>query len=185
MNNKPILMIHEIEDRLFDLPLHEYILTFDDGLYSHYYHFDKFKDIETEKIFFISTGIICNGTQSKGFPNSVVAHEKAFAGNYEDFMTLAQIVELRNQPNVTIGAHGHSHKDLNTFATLNEQIKHISNDTRLMLSWFSFHFGYIPTSFCFPYNNDLHGMYTGLLKKYGFTDFYGKERIDGSTLSNS
>ena len=29
---KPVLMIHEMREEFFDLPLHEYILTFDDGL---------------------------------------------------------------------------------------------------------------------------------------------------------
>jgi hypothetical protein len=67
---KPILMIHEIRDWMFDLPLHNYVLTFDDGLYSQYYFLDKFKTIDTEKIFFISTGILCdeNEIQSTTFP---------------------------------------------------------------------------------------------------------------------
>ena len=65
---KPVLMIHEITEKLFDLNLEDYTLTFDDGLYSQYYHYDKFKSINTDKIFFISSNILCEGIQSTEFP---------------------------------------------------------------------------------------------------------------------
>lgn len=175
-------MIHEIHDALFDLPLQDYILTFDDGLYSQYHHFDKFAAIDTKKIFFISTGVICDCVQSTATIPSKVAHAKAYVGNRENFMTLPQILELRAQPNVEIGGHGHHHIDLSRIPTLSEQLKAINRDTKQMLAWFSFHFGEHPTSFCFPYNNDLRGIYKAALSKYGFTDFYGKERVDGGTL---
>jgi uncharacterized protein YdeI (BOF family) len=170
-------MIHEITDSLFELNLKDYVLTFDDGLYSHFYHFNKFADIDTEKIYFISSGIVCDGQQSDEFPTSSQAHEKAFLGNYEDFMTISQIKELAKQPNVTIGGHGHSHTDLNKFSKMTERIKFVMDDTRQMMAWFSFHIGYCPTAFCYPYNNDMGGLYKGILTTYGFTDFYGKERI--------
>jgi len=51
MTNKKVLMIHEVTENLFNLPLENYILTFDDGLYSQYYHFKHFESIDTEKIF--------------------------------------------------------------------------------------------------------------------------------------
>jgi Polysaccharide deacetylase len=177
MNSKPVLMIHEIKDSLFDLPLEDYVLTFDDGLYSHYYHFDKFKKIKTQKIFFISTDIICDGAQSTEFPSSVVAHDKAFAGNKEDFMTLEQIKELAKDPLVSIGAHGHFHKNLDQIPKLFDKLKHIEDDAELMMNWFETNLGFIPKQFCYPYNNDLKGMYATLLKKYGFNEFYGAERI--------
>jgi hypothetical protein len=170
-------MIHEITESLFERNLEDYVLTFDDGLYSHFYHFDKFASIKTEKIYFISSGIICEGAQSTEFPTSVVAHEKAFAGNYEDFMTVAQIKELAKQPNVIIGGHGHSHRNLDTFDKITDRIKFVIDDTRHMMAWFSFHIGSCPTSFCYPYNNDMGGTYKGILTTCGFTDFYGKERI--------
>jgi len=174
---KPVLMIHEITDNLFEQDLEQYVLTFDDGLYSQFYHFDKFAKIPTEKIYFISSGIICTGKQSLEFPTCTVAHDKAFAGNYEDYMTLDQIKYLASQPNVTIGAHGHSHKNLNEVDKITDRIRFVIEDTELMLKWFKTNIGCKPTSFCFPYNNDLNGLYLGMLKNYGFTDFYGKERV--------
>ena len=176
-------MVHEITcDKLFTLPLEDYILTFDDGLYSQYYHFDKIKKINTEKIFFISSGILAEKEQSTEFPSCSLAHEKAFAGNKEDFMTLDQVKELMQDPQVTIGAHSHSHRDLNQFDKLFDKLKHIEDDTQLMLEWFETNLGSIPTKFCYPYNNDLKGMYAILLRKYGFTEFYGAERISDQNL---
>lgn len=175
---KPVLMIHKITDSLFERNLEDYVLTFDDGLYSHFYYFDKFSRIKTEKIYFISSGIICTGAQNNNFPTSSEAHKKAFAGNYEDFMTVEQIKELAKQPNVTIGGHGHSHKDLHELNKITDRIKFIIDDTETMLKWFKSQLEISPKSFCFPYNNDLSGLYKGMLINYGFTDFFGKERID-------
>ena len=56
---KPILIIHEFEERFFDLPLDQYILTFDDGLYTQYVFLEELKKIKTKKYFFISSGIVC------------------------------------------------------------------------------------------------------------------------------
>ena len=40
---KPVLMIHEFKKEFLDLPLKDYILTFDDGLYTVYKFFNKIK----------------------------------------------------------------------------------------------------------------------------------------------
>ena len=93
--DKPVLMIHSIRPEYFELPLENYILTFDDGLYSQYHYYNKFKE---------------------------------------------------------------------------------------MLEWFHTHLNHLPTAFCFPYNEDVKGMYASLLKPFGFTQFYGKERIDIESL---
>ena len=73
---KPILMIHEFSDFMMDLPLEDYVLTFDDGLYTQYTHFEKIRQIDTDKIFFISTGIVapeCT-SQSDEFIECAEAH---------------------------------------------------------------------------------------------------------------
>ena len=178
---KPVLMIHEVNEWMFDLPLEEYTLTFDDGLYSQYYYFDKFKLIPTEKIYFISTDIICNGAQSLDFPVCIEAHKKAFAGNKEDYMTLSQIKEIMLDPNVRIGGHSHSHKNLKSYTML-EKLKHIKVDTEQMLDWFKVNLNYTPTAFCFPYNDDCNGLYRAVMKQYGFTDFYSDERLSIESL---
>jgi hypothetical protein len=182
MPTKPVLMIHEVRETMFSLPLDQYILTFDDGLYSQYYYFDKFKSIPTEKIYFISSNIICTGTQSMEFPMCQEAHKKAFAGNTEDYMTLDQIKELMQDPFVSIGGHSHSHKRLDNYSKIVERIQHIKSDTEAMIEWFEENLGFIPKQFCYPYNNDCQGVYSGILKHYGFTDLYGRERIPVETL---
>jgi Polysaccharide deacetylase len=173
---KPVLMIHEITDDLFKIDLEKYILTFDDGLYSQYYYFDKFKAIPTQKIYFISSNIVCKDTQSTDFPTSVVAHNKAVAGNYEDFMTVDQIKELAQQPNVTIGGHGHNHNNLKD-VKLFDLVNVINEDTTLMIDWFNETLGFTPTYFCFPYNYDPLGIYRKLLRNYGIKYFFSNERI--------
>ena len=170
-------MIHEIRDHIFSLPLENYTLTFDDGLYSQYYYFDRFRDVDTEKIFFISTNIVSSGNQSKDFPTCRDAHEKAFRGNKEDYMTWKQIEELMRQPQVTIGGHGHDHNDLKTYDRAVDKLTYIFQDTKKMISEFEKHLGIKPTRFCYPYNDDQNGMYSGVLKTFGITDFYGAERI--------
>ena len=175
-------MLHECSGESLSLPLVDYLLTFDDGLYSQYVFYQQIKHIPTEKIFFISSGIVCEGSQSLEFPTCRAAHKKAFAGNKEDYMTLTQIQELAADHWVTIGAHSHSHIRLSTFKTLAEKTKYIKEDTEQMLEWFEQNLNYRPTKFCFPYNENLDGLYQGLLKKYGFTDFYSSERIPVETL---
>ena len=175
-------MIHEVTEEMLSLPLHEYILTFDDGLYSQYFYYPELKKFNTEMIFFISSGIICNCTQSSEFPSCKEAHRKAFAGNMEDYMTLEQIKYLYKEENVIIGAHSHAHKDIESFAKLFDVVAHVNEDTQMLLDWFATNLNTKPTHFCFPYNHDYDGIYKGLLKKFGFTDFYGRERIPIETL---
>ncbi len=170
-------MIHTIQDKLLNHRLEDYILTFDDGLYNHFYYYPKIKKLKTEKIFFISTDIICDGKQSKLFINSEECHKKAYMGNKENFMTLEQIKYLSEEKNVFIGGHSHFHKNLNLFSNLNDTISHIKKDTELMLEWFHKKLNLFPNKFCFPYNDDLNGLYKSILKTYGINQFYGKERL--------
>lgn len=185
MTNKLCLTVHEGRSQFLTLPLDQYVLTFDDGLYSQYVFYQEIKHVPTPKIFFISSGIICNGAQSTEFPVCSEAHKKAFQGNYEDYMTVAQIKELMLDPWVTIGAHSHSHTRLNLFDSLAAKAKHIQEDTVQLLAWFESTLGFKPKDFCFPYNEDLDGLYKGLLKKQGFVNFYGRERIPIETLLHS
>jgi hypothetical protein len=46
-----------------------------------------------------------------------------------------------------------------------------------MLEWFQKNLNLFPIKFCFPYNDDLNGLYPEILKKYGISEFFGKERI--------
>jgi peptidoglycan/xylan/chitin deacetylase (PgdA/CDA1 family) len=179
---KPILMIHEVTDDIFKLNLERYTLTFDDGLYSQFYYYDKFQNIKTEKIYFISTNNICSQTQSLNFPPCRIAHEKASKGNKEDYMTIDQIKYLSKQKDVFIGGHSHDHVNLNSLSTFKEKIKHIKMDTVLMMDWFDTVLNYKPTKFCYPFNDDFRGFYKFLIDPYEFTEYFSHERIPVETL---
>ena len=175
MEKASILMIHEMREEFFDLPLHDYILTFDDGLYSQYYYFDRIKNIDTEKIFFISTDIVApaSAVQSTKFPKCSEAHDKYFNDqNSEDYMTWSQIREIASTDNCCIGGHSHAHQRL-SMTVLRTLIK----DIKSMCREFNDQLGYCPTKFCFPYNES-SPVYEKLLSKYGFRDFYSDERVD-------
>ena len=174
---KSVLMVHTIRDEFLKLELEDYILTFDDGLYNHFCYYPKLKHIQTEKIFFISTNIISNTKQSKSFLSSEECHKKAFMGNKEDFMNLEQLQYLSKETNVFIGGHSHFHKNLNTLSNLNDKVNHIKKDTELMIEWFEKNLNLFPDKFCFPYNDDLNGLYQTILKTYGINEFYGRERV--------
>jgi peptidoglycan/xylan/chitin deacetylase (PgdA/CDA1 family) len=179
---KPVLMIHEALPKFTQVNLEDYVLTFDDGLYSQYVLYNEIKHVNTPKIFFISSGIICADNQSTEFIACRDAHQKAFGGNYENYMTVEQIKYLMEDPLVTIGAHSHSHTRLSLFKTLAEKVAYIKSDAEKTVAWFESNLGFKPTSFCFPYNEDLDGLYRGLMTRYGFTDFYGSERIPIETI---
>jgi peptidoglycan/xylan/chitin deacetylase (PgdA/CDA1 family) len=182
---KPVLMIHEALPEFTQVDLENYVLTFDDGLYSQYAFYNEIKHINTPKIFFVSSGIICSDNQSSEFITCRDAHQKAFNGNYENYMTVEQIKYLLEDPLVTIGAHSHSHTRLSLFKTLAEKVAYIKSDAEKTVAWFEQNLGFSPTKFCFPYNEDLDGLYRGLMTKYGFTDFYGSGRIPIETLLRS
>lgn len=184
--NKPVLMIHEMRHQFFTLPLENYTLTFDDGLYSQYYYWPQLREIPTEKIFFISSGIVCgNERQSLGFPNSRVAHQKAFDGIFEDYMTVEQIRELMADPLTSVGGHGHNHTHLSKIKQKTGKIQYLLKDTDQMIQWFEQNLGSAPTKFCFPYNDDLDGMYQAVLRQRGIKEFYGRERIPIEKLQQS
>lgn len=148
-------MIHFISEEILKLPLHEYTLTFDDGTADHYDYWHQLKTIPTHKYFFITTDWV----------------------DKPGYITLDQLKELKADPHVTIGGHGHRHIDLHKIPSLLDKVNNIKQDTEEMLEWFDRVLSYKPTAFCYPYNNNHMGLYHGLLARYGFTEFFGHERI--------
>ena len=168
---KPVLMIHELHDWMLQLPLHDYILTFDDGLYSQYKHLEQLKEINTRKIFFISTNIVADESvnQSTDVIKCDVAHELYFKSNdTSHYMKWSQIQTIAATHQCEIGGHSHNHEQNPGF--------NIITDTKLMKQTFNKH-GLHPNTFCFPYNDESY-IYKQILQKHGFTEFYGKDRID-------
>ena len=175
-------MIHAVNEDMFSLPLHEYVLTFDDGLYSQWKYFDRLAEIDTDKLFFISTAFVCRENETVEGVSSSVAHDKARRGIFEDFMTVDQIRQIHKTPRCFIGGHGHSHIRLAELPRLVDRIKVADDDLTQMLVEMKKLVGVTPTSFCFPYNYDIGGMYQALLKRRGITKWYGSERIPIETL---
>jgi peptidoglycan/xylan/chitin deacetylase (PgdA/CDA1 family) len=175
---KPVLMIHEFNEKYFDLPLEQYILTFDDGLYSQYAFIDELQKINTQKIFFISSQIVCHEevTQDDTCISCIDAHNAAFSGSYMHYMKWSQIKYISSLENCIIGCHGHSH-----IYNIVSDTRTMIRDTREMTKIFKTQFGRVPNHFCFPYNIESQ-IYRGILCSYGFKYFYGNERIDINKL---
>jgi len=198
---KNILMIHEprestisnINTWLASFPFSPSpsspIITFDDGLYSQYLFFKKYKKEFTtwiqsgiRVIFFISTGLI----RPKEIPpvsltkHSSYCQEKFFKSfNKKDldyFMSLDEIIELSTI--AEIGLHGHYHINLNKLSKI-ETLKAIHSELKGMYSS-ELHKVLKPTSFCFPYNI-YNNTYKILLKD--IKEFYGAERVNIDTLN--
>ena len=178
---KPILMIHEVDESIFELPLHEYILTFDDGLYTQYVFLEDICKIETDKYFFISTDIVCpvNVKQKADYIRSPFAHEHYFINkNREYFMNWNQIREISQIDRCHIGGHSHTHRTL-MFNKI--PINYIITDTNEMIQKFKFELGYIPKHFCFPYNYS-NTLYEKYIDYKQFDTSISSSRIDISKL---
>jgi len=152
---KETLMIHEMNDQMKGLRLEDYLLTFDDGLYSQY-HYGR--HISADKIFFITPMFIKEGENDIG----------------QKTMSIDNIKELIEM-GIEIGGHSYYHTNLNSLSSLTDKVNHIRRDTALMFEWFDKELNIKPTSFCFPYNDDLNGIYKLMVD---CDMFHGKGRID-------
>lgn len=181
MKDKKVIEIHEVNldiiKKIIKLDLKNCILTFDDGLQSQWEFIDDLVALDVPKIFFISTGIVCDRIekQSKEFIHCADAHKKAFQGNKENYMTWSQIKTISKLPNCYIGGHSHNHKAYSV-SPLKDLYKQLTEDTKEMLKEFKKKNLKIK-SFCFPYNESYDDIYKILLSKEGIADFYGNERI--------
>jgi peptidoglycan/xylan/chitin deacetylase (PgdA/CDA1 family) len=158
---KPALMIHQIDQHLFQLPLERFLLTFDDGTEDHWHFFSDFLAIATRKIYFIT----CSWVGRPGF------------------VTVDQLRTMMTHPDVEIGAHSFDHADLNN-STLQEKILHLEQDTQRTCDWFQTNLGFQPKTFAYPNNHAQYGVYTKILQQWGFNEFYGNERIDPEWLGD-
>ena len=177
---KPILMIHEFKEDFLNLNLEDYILTFDDGLYTQYLFLEDILKIKTEKYFFISSGIVCeeDKKQDNTFITCYNAHKKAFKNNFTNYMKWSQINEINQTENCFIGCHSHFHMRKTAGC-----VECIILDNHNMIKEFNKNLKNLPDSFCFPYNYETP-LYKEILIKKGFTNFFGKERINIEDILN-
>ena len=110
-------MIHDWKREYFALPLRDYRLTFDDGLFSQYYYQPLLADQPGGLTFFIATAFIRPGPARPRFAGRYLEHLKSgvysrrafIEGRLDDFMTVDEVGVLADQPGVRIGAHSHFH----------------------------------------------------------------------------
>lgn len=180
-----ILMIHEIKKEFFNLNLQNYVLTFDDGLYSQFYYSNKLNKIPTRKILFITPSLIQNSNIIRSqfsntnieFPACFEAMEKwvKYKDN-SDYMTIAELKKIIREYDFEIGAHSYNH---NRYPKkLSEYIKIFKKDTEIMIEWFIKNLNFKPTSYCFPFNVELVLMRSLLINEFKFNEFFGNDRID-------
>lgn len=169
-------MIHEFSEDMLNLPLEKFILTFDDGLYTQYKYLSELKKIPTKKIFFISTGIVRpdDVEPSDTFIKCELAHYKAFKGNFENYMSWEEIMEIHLTPNCEIGGHGHAHLRLEDIKSTRDRYNAIDKDCKEMFKQFKAN-GINISKFCYPYNYEDH-LLKGVLQRKGIKEFFGDER---------
>jgi peptidoglycan/xylan/chitin deacetylase (PgdA/CDA1 family) len=110
-----LLMLHDLRREHFDLPLERYRLTFDDGLFSHYYYHPLLATHSRPLTFFITTAFIRQGAARPVFAERYLEAQDAAAymrralvgSDFSCFMTVEEVQYLAAQPNVRIGAHSH------------------------------------------------------------------------------
>jgi len=110
-------MIHDLRKEYFDLPLGDYRLTFDDGLFSQYYYHPLLRRHSAPLTFFITTSLIRDAPARPRFSGRflepmdtrVYSYRAFIEKNREGFMTLDEVRFLADQPNLRLGAHSHFH----------------------------------------------------------------------------
>ena len=170
-------MIHEVKDWMLQLPLEDYVLTFDDGLYSQFFYFNELKKFKTQKYFFISTNILCpeNHDQCHSFPSSQKAHDDFFKSRIvANYMKWSQIQEIYQTEGCLIGGHSHNHLRYDGLP-IRDLYKNLMKDTDLMMLEFNKRNMSIE-SFCYPYNKE-YFLYEEILRSHNFKYFFGKDRM--------
>ncbi len=171
---KQELMIHAWHDDYLKLPLDNYILSFDDGLYSQVLGIEKIIEIypNIEIRYYISTGILNIGFEDSTCNESDVAHQRFKDGMLSDFVTYRDLRYLASLKQVTIGLHGHMHLDLDHIKRNNSLLDYfeiMQNDVKEMLlsTIHLLEYDILKDDiihFCTPYNQ-LHDLYIATMRK--------------------
>ncbi len=112
------LVIHDLRPEYFALPLDGWTLTFDDGLFSHYYYLPLLRRLRSPLLFFLTTSLIGEGPARPLFdgrflpyrPPADYAHAAFLHGDREAFLTVEEARFLARQEGVRLGAHSHGHE---------------------------------------------------------------------------
>lgn len=183
-----IYEIHEIDNRFKEYEFSDDdILVFDDALYSQYKFFDLIQNVNCIKYFAVSPYLL-NIDEIQELNNRNIAMWKfKECHKRNSFMTKNQIIEISKEDNCFISIHGYKHikfEDIyNKFYRKNlknikELIEIFNNDIQLAINWFENNIGYIPNTYCFPYNFTCDGLFKSyIIKNYSFiTSFFDSNR---------
>jgi hypothetical protein len=168
-----ILTIHSIKKEYFDLPLDDYHLNFDDGLFSQYYYFPLLRRHKHELLYFISSAFIRPGPARKMFTGIDIPYRKSkkymhqalMENNYDDFMRIEELQELARTKGVRIGLHSHFHDIIPTRTHAQKQ--------KPLSQWKLDHIGY-------PANSE--APHFSIRSKLAFQGFYYR---DGKLIRRS
>lgn len=180
---KPVLMIHEVTEAMLSLPLENYTLTFDDGLYSQYYYWPHIKKLDTTKIFMVSgkyVSTIDSDRPKPPFNSCFVARDMANnEGIYRDYMNINEIKTIKMEGGI-IGGHGYAHIKgyTNIFS---QDIVKFRKDLEKMMLWFDLVGLDRPRHFTYPYNKEIPAS-KRLLDSMGIVHVYGRERTPIESL---
>lgn len=185
--SKEILTIHDLNDsrKIFNFPLFQYDLAFDDGLFSQYYYWPILRVVKTKKIFFISTDLIGSGKPRQqfrikkpeflNFPDTFESMKlyktKNIKDNYMNIEELKIISESKLE-DVEIGGHGHKHYHIQDYG---KKEKEMTEDTEQMLEWFQKNLNIVPTSYAYPFY-EYDEVLESILKKFGFKFIIGNRK---------
>lgn len=164
---KKTLLIHEITEEILKLPLQDYILTFDDGLYSQYYYWPEIEKIKTKKYFFISGLYVSTSLLPRRNINHFLPKpDNLFMDCYEarrrfnksngicnsQYMSICEILNIKGD-DVVIGGHGYAHiRDYPT--NIINKIKVMKEDVKLMIEWFHMKLNMKPKIYSYPYEKE-------------------------------
>ena len=177
--------IHSVCEEIFNLDLKNYVLTFDDALYSQFYYWELINRLENDKILFIPTGaIILSDYVRKRFNSEFINFVDCFEAlsqwkmndNREHYMTLGEVKFLIKRYNIRIGGHGYNHTHPDCYGvSLSERTTKMKQDVDSMFNWFERYLYIKPVDFCFPFNKE-DSFLKLILKDKGIENFYGGER---------
>ena len=183
--------VHSVCKQFFKFNVEDYILTFDDALFSQYYYWSLIDKINTKKIIFVPTGAIRLIDSCRNyFTESYSRFSDCFQSleqwkkydNRVDYMTLGELKYIINNYDVTIGGHSHNHLSPNKHGwDLFTRVSSMKEDIKNMFDWFKKYLSIRPVDFCFPFNEE-DSFLKMLLEQEGVENFYGKERIEIESL---
>lgn len=173
-----VYMIHELNRKkllfLDEIVREEDILTFDDGLYSHYRYWGGIRDMfpKNRKIFFIPTEAVRAGAPTDSYVKCEEAMHRWSLGDHSAYMSWEEISAL-HEDGAEIGGHGHGHF-YSYGDSREEELFNFKKDIEEMNKQFKINLGFKPKTFARPYNKEQ------LLEKtiLGDLEIFGGERTD-------